>query len=153
MINSTHPDAALLNPLTVFAGDTEIGINQAHCRNSAQAYNNFRLHQCHLTAQIVDAGILLCFLGGLMAVDLVPRNAAGAAMGVVAVLTYAGAAVQSRVSAMFIETSAAGDKLASRFVTTTVFGCEIDAIALFWIGMAALSVLCALSVWKAKPRD
>ena len=101
----------------------------------------------------VAMGILLCFLGGLMAVDLVPRNAAGAAMGVVAVLTYVGAAVQSRVSAMFIETSKEGGKLASRFLTTTIGGCEVDRIAIFWIGMAALSVLCALSVWKAKPQD
>ena len=98
-------------------------------------------------------GILLCFLGGLMAVDLVPRNAAGAAMGVVAVLTYVGASVQSRVSALFIETSKTGGKLASKFATTTVFGHEVDKIAIFWIGMAVLSVVCALSVWKAKPRD
>ena len=101
----------------------------------------------------IAMGILLCFLGGLMAVDLVPRNAAGAAMGIVAVLTYVGAAVQSRVSALFIETSKTGGKLASKFVTTTMFGHEVDAIALFWIGMAVLSVLCALSVWKAKPRN
>lgn len=98
-------------------------------------------------------GILLCFLGGLMAVDLVPRSAAGAAMGIVAVLTYAGAAAQSRISALFIETSKEGGKLASRFVTTTLFGKEVDAIAVFWIGMAVLSVVCALSVWKARPRD
>ena len=101
----------------------------------------------------IAMGILLCFLGGLMAVDLVPRNAAGAAMGVVAVLTYVGAAVQSRVSAMFIETAKTGGKLASKFITTTVLGHEVDAIAIFWIGMACLSVLCSLAVWKAKPRD
>ena len=101
----------------------------------------------------IAMGILLCFLGGLMAVDLVPRNAAGAAMGIVAVLTYVGAAVQSRVSALFIETAKTGGKLASTFVTTTVFGHEVDAIAIFWIGMAVLSVLCALSVWKAKPQN
>ena len=98
-------------------------------------------------------GILLCFLGGLMAVDLVPRNAAGAAMGVVAVLTYAGAAVQSRMSAMFIETSKTGGKLASKFATMDVCGWEVDKIAVFWIGMATLSVLCALTVWKARPQD
>lgn len=98
-------------------------------------------------------GILLCFLGGLMAVDLVPRNAAGAAMGVVAFLSYGGAAAQSRVSAMFIETAKEGGKLASTFKTTTLFGFTVDTIAIFWIGMAVLSVLCALSVWRVKPRD
>ena len=74
-------------------------------------------------------------------------------MGVVAVLSYAGASVQRRVSAMFIETSKTGGKLASTFKTTTICGYTIDTIAIFWIGMAVLSVLCALSVWKAKPRD
>ena len=74
-------------------------------------------------------------------------------MGVVAVLSYAGAAVQSRISAVFIETSRTGDKLASRFATTDFFGWEVDKIAVFWIGMAVLSVICSLSVWKAKPRD
>lgn len=101
----------------------------------------------------VAMGILLCFLGGLMAVDLVPRSAAGAAMGVVAVLSYAGAAVQSRVSALFIETSKTGGKMASKFITTEIFGWEVDKIALYWIGMAVLSVICALAVWKAQPRD
>lgn len=98
----------------------------------------------------IAMGILLCYLGGLMAVDLVPRKAAGAAMGVVAVLTYVGAAVQSRVSVLFIETSAEGERMASRFLTTTIGGWEVDRIAIFWIGMAVLSVLCALSVWKAR---
>ena len=101
----------------------------------------------------IAMGILLCYLGGLMAVDLVPRKAAGAAMGVVAVLTYVGAAVQSRVSVLFIETSVEGEKMASRFLTTKVCGWEVDRIAIFWIGMAVLSVLCALSVWKAKAKD
>ena len=31
----------------------------------------------------IAIGVLICFLGGLMAVDIVPRNATGAALGVV----------------------------------------------------------------------
>ena len=30
-------------------------------------------------------GVLLCFLGGLMAVDIAPRNASGAALGIVGI--------------------------------------------------------------------
>lgn len=33
-------------------------------------------------------GVLICFLGGLMAVDIAPRNASGAALGVVGIASY-----------------------------------------------------------------
>ncbi len=29
----------------------------------------------------------------------------------------------------------------------------VDHIALFWIGASLLSLLCALTVWKVKPRE
>ena len=39
-------------------------------------------------------GVLICFLGGLMAVDIAPRNASGAALGVVGIASYIGAGLQ-----------------------------------------------------------
>lgn len=56
-----------------------------------------------LVAAIVSAlGVLLCFLGGLMAVDIAPRNASGAALGIVGVASYIGAGVQDIVSGVLI---------------------------------------------------
>ena len=98
-------------------------------------------------------GVLLCYLGGLMAVDLVPRVAAGAAMGIVGIVSYAGASLQSVVSGYLIQ-SGDGGKMSSQFLGMgfEAFGrhVTVDYIALYWIGMATLSMLCALSVWRVK---
>ncbi len=83
-------------------------------------------------------GVLLCFLGGLMAVDIAPRNASGAALGIVGVASYIGAGLQDVVSGILIE----GQK-------SVVDGVDIyDFVYInwFWIGAAALSVLFVLLV-------
>ena len=104
-------------------------------------------------------GVLFCFLGGLMAVDVAPKNAAGAALGVVGVASYLGAGIQDIVSGYLIKArgAAEGGKKAYEF-SHTVFhwnGAEyaVDHIALFWIGASLLSLLCALTVWNVKPRE
>lgn len=88
-------------------------------------------------------GVLICFLGGLMAVDIVPRNASGAALGVVGIASYIGAGVQDIVSGWLINS----DKM-------TVEGVDIydfSNVAIFWIGASVLSFLLILLVWKKKP--
>ena len=90
----------------------------------------------------LSIGVLLCFLGGLMAVDIAPRNASGAALGVVGIASYVGVGVQDVMSGVLIE----GHK-------SMVNGVEVydfTAINWFWIGAAVLSVLCALMVWNEK---
>lgn len=89
-------------------------------------------------------GVLICFLGGLMAVDIAPRNASGAALGVVGIASYIGAGLQDVMSGVLIE----GNK-------TVVNGAEVydfTYINWFWIGAALVSVLLALLVWKARSR-
>ena len=46
----------------------------------------------------IGIGVLICFLGGLMAVDIAPRNASGAALGVVGIASYIGAGLQDVMS-------------------------------------------------------
>lgn len=90
-------------------------------------------------------GVLICFLGGLMAVDIAPRNASGAALGVVGIASYIGAGLQDVMSGILIE----GQK-------TVVNGTDVydfTYINWFWIGAAALSVVLALLVWNAKSAD
>ena len=96
-------------------------------------------------------GILLTFLGGLMAVDLVPRLAAGAALGIAGLGNYFGAGLQSIVSGFFITKDAATNK-AVLLSHTFANGYTLDYLSIFWIGMALLSVICALSVWKQRPQ-
>ena len=94
-------------------------------------------------------GILLTFLGGLMAVDLVPRIAAGAALGIAGLGNYIGAGLQSIVSGYFVTKDAATGK-ATLISHTFANGYTLDYISIFWIGMALTSVLCALSVWRVR---
>ena len=87
-------------------------------------------------------GVLICFLGGLMAVDIAPRNASGAALGVVGVASYVGAGLQDVMNGVLIE----GNK-------TVVDGTDVydfTYINWFWIGAAIISVVLALFVWNAK---
>ena len=89
-------------------------------------------------------GVLLCFLGGLMAVDIAPRNASGAALGVVGIASYIGAGLQDVMSGILIE----GQK-------TVVNGADVydfTYINWFWIGAALLSALLATLVWNVKPK-
>ena len=97
-------------------------------------------------------GILLTFLGGLMAVDLVPRVAAGAALGIAGLGNYLGAGLMNVASGYLVVRDAVTKK-ASLLGHTFANGYTLDYLSAFWIGMAALSVLCALSVWKVRPRD
>ena len=106
-----------------------------------------------------SVGVLFCFLGGLMAVDVAPKNAAGAALGVVGVASYLGAGIQDIVSGYLIKShgTVEGGKKVYEFAHTHFRwnGLEftVEHIALFWIGASVLSLLCALTVWNEKPRE
>ncbi len=91
-------------------------------------------------------GVLICFLGGLMAVDIAPRAAAGAALGVVGIASYIGAGLQDVMNGILIE----GHK------TIDASGTEIydfTYVNWFWIGAAMLSVILTLMVWRARRND
>ncbi|MBN2361015.1 MAG: MFS transporter [Deltaproteobacteria bacterium] len=88
---------------------------------------------------------LLASLGGLFAIDLSPKRAAGAAMGVVGLFAYLGAGIQERVSGYLIQRG-----------TTMVEGVrqvDYSAPVAFWLGASVLSMLLAASLWRAKMRD
>ena len=84
-------------------------------------------------------GGLLVYLGGLMAIDLVSRKAAGAAMGLVGLLTYIVAAIQDTLSGYLIDAS----KIVSGGETTYSFRLVFTA----WIGALVLSTLCTVALW------
>lgn len=103
---------------------------------------NFAVDAAAMVLFGLGIGVLICFLGGLMAVDMAPKNAAGAALGVVGVASYIGAGIQDIMSGLLIE----GNK-------RIVDGAEVydfTCINYFWIGSAALSVVLTLLVWNAK---
>lgn len=88
---------------------------------------------------------LVTSLGGLFATDICPKRVAGAAMGVIGVFSYIGAAIQEKVSGMLIErgiTMVGG-------VRHYDFG---DAIV-FWIAASVFSLILAATLWRTKILD
>ncbi len=87
-------------------------------------------------------GVLICFLGGLMAIDIAPKKASGAALGVVGIASYIGAALQDIMNGVLIQQN-----------KTVVDGVDIynfTYVNYFWIGAALVSVLLTLCVWNTK---
>ena len=85
-------------------------------------------------------GVLICFLGGLMAIDIVPREATGAALGIVGMASYVGAGLQDIVSGWLINSG--------KTVTDGVTSYDFDTAIVFWIAASALSFILALFVAK-----
>ena len=91
-------------------------------------------------------GVLICFLGGLMAVDIAPKAAAGAALGVVGIASYIGAGLQDVMNGLLIEGHKTLDSAGNAVYDFTY-------VNWFWIGSAMLSVLLTLLVWNATRAD
>ncbi len=89
-------------------------------------------------------GALICYLGGLMAVDIAPKKASGAALGVVGIASYLGAAIQDWVSGMTIERG--------KTIVDGVTHYDFSVARWFWVGAAILSVLLALLIWRKEPQ-
>lgn len=104
--------------------------------------------QYYLTALFVSIfgfglGVILCFVGGLLAVDLCPRKATGAAMGVIGLLAYGGSAAQDLVNGFLIDSA----KVVVNGITTYHF----ETIIVFWIGsVAIMTLLIVPTLWAKK---
>ena len=88
---------------------------------------------------------LVTSLGGLFALDIAPKRAAGAAMGFIGVFSYIGAALQDQVSGHLIE----------RGVTMIdgVRHYDFSTVIWFWVGSSVLSMILATTLWRVRVRD
>lgn len=88
-------------------------------------------------------GVLICFVGGLMAVDLVPRKASGTALGIVGLVSYIFASTQDIISGVLIDKNTQilenGDKVI-----------DFGPVGYLWIGAAIISFLLPLFNWGRK---
>ena len=90
----------------------------------------------------VAIGVLISFLGGLMAVDLVPRQATGAALGIVGMASYAAAGLQNVVTGLILDNN-----------IIEVNGVQVHDFTYaswFWLGAATISFLLPVLNWKRK---
>jgi OPA family sugar phosphate sensor protein UhpC-like MFS transporter len=87
----------------------------------------------------IAIGVLISFLGGLMAVDLVPRQATGAALGIVGMASYAAAGLQNVVTGLLLDNhiTAAGTH-------------DYTYVSWFWLGAAIISFLLPVLNWRRK---
>jgi OPA family sugar phosphate sensor protein UhpC-like MFS transporter len=88
---------------------------------------------------------LITSLGGLFAVDIGPKKAAGAVMGFIGVFSYVGAAIQERISGWLIREGTT--------VANGVRQYDFDSAIVFWLGMSAVSLILATSLWRVKASD
>lgn len=85
----------------------------------------------------IAIGVLICFLGGLMAVDIVPRKATGAALGVVGIASYCAAGIQDVASGWLIDSH----------ITVAADGArhyDFAPVAIFWITASVISFMLPL---------
>ena len=98
----------------------------------------------------ISIGVLICFLGGLMAVDIVPRKATGAALGVVGMASYVAAGIQDVVSGWLIDgnstTTEILDQATGQMVQSTQY--DFMPVAIFWIVASVISFLLPVFNWK-----
>lgn len=95
----------------------------------------------------IAVGVLISFLGGLMAVDIVPRKATGAALGIVGMASYIAAGIQDVVSGWLI------DKNITETVNElgeVVKHYDFSDAAIFWIGASIISFLLPILNWRRK---
>lgn len=88
---------------------------------------------------------LLAALGGLFAIDIASKKAAGAVMGFIGVFSYVGAGIQDQISGYLIEMG-----------TTMIEGVRhynFENAIIFWIGGSVVSMILAATLWNAKVTD
>jgi OPA family sugar phosphate sensor protein UhpC-like MFS transporter len=88
---------------------------------------------------------LVASLGGLFAVDICPKRATGAAMGVIGIFSYLGAALQENISGALL------DQHSHMVGEDRVY--DFGPAIWFWIGASVVSMLLAATLWRAKLRD
>ncbi|MDF9826113.1 OPA family sugar phosphate sensor protein UhpC-like MFS transporter [Ereboglobus sp. PH5-10] len=88
----------------------------------------------------VSIGVLISFMGGLIAMDLAPKGAVGAAVGIIGLGNYIGAGMQEILSGYLIESN-----------KTIVDGQTIydfSHIRIFWVAAALVSLSLISVIWK-----
>ena len=86
----------------------------------------------------IAIGVLISFIGGLMSIDLVPRQATGAALGIVGLASYAPAGLQNVITGVLLD----------NHMVNGVH--DFTYVSWFWLGAAVVSFLLPVLNWKRK---
>jgi MFS transporter, OPA family, sugar phosphate sensor protein UhpC len=89
---------------------------------------------------------ILAVLGGLLAVDVSSKRAAGMAMGFIGFISYLGAAMQEKLSGMFLKSHTIVLADGTRHID------DWSGPIALWIGGSVASAILAATLWRVKPR-
>jgi OPA family sugar phosphate sensor protein UhpC-like MFS transporter len=95
-------------------------------------------------------GVLYCIVSGLMAIDIVPRKATGAALGIVGISSYITIGVQNIVSGVLIDRFAVQTPMMVDGEMQLVTEYNFVPVAIFWLAAVLISFLLPVFTWKNK---
>lgn len=81
----------------------------------------------------------------MFATDICPKRVAGAALGLIGVFSYLGAAIQEQVSGGLLQRS--------MHMVAGVRHYDFSTAILVWVGASIASMLLAATLWNVKLRD
>lgn len=100
----------------------------------------FMMNIFYVSLFSLAVGVLYCIVAGLMAVDIVPRKATGAALGVVGISSYVAAGLQDITSGYLIQ-----------YNTENIAGVDVydfGPVSWFWLAAALISFILPVLNWK-----
>ena len=100
------------------------------------------LNVIYVSVFSLAVGVLYCIVAGLMAVDIVPRKATGAALGIVGISSYMAAGIQDIASGYLIE----GNMQQAADIADAVY--DFTPVSIFWLTAALISFLLPVLNWK-----
>ena len=100
----------------------------------------------------LSVGVLYCIVSGLMAIDIVPRKATGAALGIVGISSYMTIGVQNIVSGQLLDRFAVQTVTVVDGVSRTVTEYNFVPVAIFWLTAVLISFLLPVFNWRRMQR-
>jgi OPA family sugar phosphate sensor protein UhpC-like MFS transporter len=104
------------------------------------AGGGYMMNILYVSVFSLSIGVLYCIVAGLMAVDIVPRKATGAALGIVGISSYIAAGLQDITSGYLIQ-----------YNTAQVNGADVydfGPASYFWLAAALVAFVLPVLNWK-----
>lgn len=96
-------------------------------------------------------GVLYCIVAGLMAIDIVPRKATGAALGVVGISSYAAAGLQDITSGYLIQGFSEAPEVIEGMTDAEILAAtsyDFGPVSVFWLVASLVAFLLPVLMWK-----
>lgn len=96
-------------------------------------------------------GVLYCIVAGLMAIDIVPRKATGAALGVVGISSYVAAGLQDITSGYLIQGFSEAPEVIEGMTEAEILAAtsyDFGPVSVFWLVASLVAFLLPVLMWK-----